>query len=464
MIDLFFSRIMFSRPANFQDFLSRSNHTDEIYKALGKEDLSEIVIAALDVLRKTHQLPTRIPDIKNELISTEHRKKGNIALERGKYQIALMCYNQALLTAPKNSRAMILAISNRSALFLKLKAYKACLKDIDTCFSMDCPSEIIGKLTKRKRDASVLTKENELDVIFTAFARKHTECTPNNSEIPCATSDIKAVGSIIPKIVASNDIKIGTVICCERAYVSYTDPYNSLYSCHFCQKMTLNLIPCEGCSSALFCDEECKSKCFDEYHKYECTIMNLIKDISFGPMPNLMIKAALKMRAKCKSWRELIDASYNMGIERIKSSSIQEIFDVDSIFSVLNQMDDKPFIYGVKYDACFVCASFIHYLDEIPSFFPKDIDGKKQAMCALGRIMMFLSLYIVPWKVDQAVTNLKIQHCDYHEKPNVALFSFIGKLKNSCTPNVAAVYNNNKMSLIALESIKTGEELTISYQ
>lgn len=455
---------MFLKPAGFQNFLSKSNHIDEIYSALHDDDLGNVVTSALEVLKKTHQLPCLMKQCKDKKSSAEVRKKGNIAFKNGKFDVAYLCYNGALLLAPKDSKELQLAFSNRSAVFQEKEAYKACIKDIDLCFSMDCPSDIVDKLKKRRKEVEHLAaKQEESTCFITAISTSHTKHAFNNPDISCASSEIKATSSDIPTIVASNDIKIGSVLTTETAYVSYTDNEYSLLNCHYCQKRSLNLIPCEDCVWALFCDYECRNKCIKEYHKYECQILHVIREICHGPLPHLMVKAALKLRQNCKTWRELIQASYNMGLDRMISNSIKDVFDVESLFSILSQKDDKPFFYGVKYDASFVCAALLHYLNEIPSFFPKDIDEKKQAIHAFGRIMMFLSLHIVATKIYQPKCTRTSEY-KYRDKPNHGYFSLIGKLNNSCTPNTVALYNDNKISLIALQSIKSGEEITISFQ
>lgn len=455
---------MFLTPSKFQDFLCKTNHIDDIYNALYDDDLSNVVISALEVLKKTQQLPYVSKKQKDGILSTEERKRGNIAFEMGNLQLALLCYNHAILLAPNNSQELKLAFSNRSAIFQKWKLYEACLQDIDICFSKGCPADIVDKLQKRRKEVVCLAPNNEVKYFLNNLSKKFTQCASSNLEIPCASSDIKVASTDVPIIVASRDIKVGSVLATETSYVSYTNATNTLFCCHYCQKPSLNLIPCEGCVNALFCNEECKSKCIKEYHKYECLILHIICEICNGPVPNLMIKAVLKMRQNCKTWRELIDASYNMGLDRMSSSSVKDIFDADCIFSILSQNDNRRFIYGIKYDASFVCATLLHYLGEIPSFFPKDIDEKKQATHALGRIMMFLSLHIAYNKIYIPIENQNTDTYKYFNITNYGYFSMIGKLNNSCTPNTIALYNNNKISLIALEPIKSGDELSISYQ
>ncbi|XP_039756480.1 SET and MYND domain-containing protein DDB_G0273589-like [Pararge aegeria] len=457
---------MFSKPAAFQEFLAQNNHIDEIYDAMATDDTSEVVIRAMNILRKTNHLPSICNISKSELKSTTNRTAGNTAFRQGFFQHALSLYNEALLFAPKYSREMKLAYSNRSALLQKLSAVQPCLNDINRCFAMGCPSDILEKLTRRKEEVTqcLLRKEflkNSMTLAVESCINPRLMIP--NKLIPCASADVNvdtSTGKL--KIIACTDIKVGDVVASEKAFVSFTDMNNILHSCHFCQRKALDLIPCDGCVFALFCDEECKNKCMEEYHQYECKLMEITSSLCFGPLPNLMVKAFLRLRtSKCLG--DLISASNNMGIERMKSSSIQEIYDTNNVYSVLCSYDDRTFLYGILYNACFVCAAVLHYLDYfIPSFLPKDPNEKQKAMAAYAKIMMFLAVHQKPLHIQQGQSNLKLDKSNYGD-PNYGLFPFIAKLKNSCNANLVIVNNNKELVLIALRPIEKGEELTVPF-
>ncbi|XP_049876340.1 uncharacterized protein LOC126373972 isoform X2 [Pectinophora gossypiella] len=57
----------------------------------------------------------------------------------------------------------------------------------------------------------------------------------------------------------------------------------------------------------------------------------------------------------------------------------------------------------------------------------------------------------------------EVEKTEFHDIANYGWFSFIGKLRNSCNPNVLAVGLNKKTALLAIAPIKRGTELTISY-
>ncbi|XP_050347746.1 uncharacterized protein LOC126771735 isoform X2 [Nymphalis io] len=455
---------MFSNPGSIHDFLLKNNYINKIYDALKNEDLSEVVMVTKKIIETTQELDPLSKISKCKETSEKYREMGNKAYNSNNYQHCLMFYNQALLHAPNKSKEFKLALSNRSALFLKLKEYRACIKDISTCLLSECPPEIIGKLNKRMETATKLIKSEELKT-FNKSVEISINCDiTSNIQVPCASTDVTFTGSVLPKVLASKEIKVGTVVAYEKAYVSYTDPLNALFACHYCQRQSLNLIPCNNCTVAFYCDQECKLQCFTEYHKYECYLMDAYKIVCPNAKLYLMIKSLLKLTTKCNSWTELIRESQNMGLERMKKSSIEEIFDRNSIFSVLNIKDDRPFIYGSLYNTSFICGVLLHYMECIPSFFPTDSNLKQQAMRAVSRIMLFLCIHQVPQQSFQVVTNVTDGLSYIHQVKNYSIYSFIGKLKTSCNPNSFLINNNSKMILLAIRTIKSGEELTISSQ
>ncbi|XP_049876339.1 SET and MYND domain-containing protein 4-like isoform X1 [Pectinophora gossypiella] len=458
---------MFTRPVQFHEFLTHHGFIDDIYKAMNKSDLAEPVMTVLNILTKTNSLPPLLKEPKSESKSTAFRNEGNQAYGSKKYQRALICYNKALLYAPKNSRAMKLAYSNRSALLLKVKSFSACLSDIETCFSMGCPLEIIEKLRKRKDEARSYLWVERLakDARSTVFTKEYFKCNmKRNPQIPCATTNVGIIlEDQVPKVVATTDIKVGVVLAVETAFVSQNDPQNAVFSCYYCHKMSLNLKPCDGCNIALFCNENCRENCMREYHSIECQIIEVLDALYSGSMLRMAVKAVLKMKNMSKSWSDFIAASHTTGMNRLKTSSINEIYDSNYKYSLLNIKDERHFLHGPLYNACFNCASIVHYLEKVSCFLPQPADERKSALQALARMLMFLTLYSTHTQVIMVVAVNEVEKTEFHDIANYGWFSFIGKLRNSCNPNVLAVGLNKKTALLAIAPIKRGTELTISY-
>ncbi|XP_068617780.1 SET and MYND domain-containing protein 4-like [Battus philenor] len=454
---------MFNLPSHFNQYLQETRFADEIYNAMALDDYSEVVLAAYNILEKTDNFPKISKVNKSEEKSNRYRDEGNKEFKSGNINKAMEYYNKALMYAPKHSRSELLVYSNRSAILNKVNLFSACVVDIEMCFKLGCPQDLLDKLNNRLKHALV-DSENEKKYAEKLGSYCHNFYKisgKNNPEIPCASTDIEVnEKDNVKKIVAAKDIKIGTVLAKESSFVSSTNQENYPFACHYCQKMSLNLIPCYDCCFVLFCNENCRELCHEEYHSVECQIMEIIEEICISPMAKLMVKGVIKFVKMSSSWKEVISNSHCTGSNRISISTVQEMFDVGNKLSILSFADDKIFIYGSMYDASFVCATIIYYLEKLPRFLSGLLGEKRRAKQALARMMMYFAIYVEPTPIISTVANKKLDIAYHHPQKNYGWYPFIGKLKKSCTPNVMVSYLNKKAVLIALRPIKKGSELT----
>lgn len=438
---------------------------NKVYDAIKHDDLAELPLIALNILTDTEMFPKLVKEKKSEQISMEYRDEGNKFYRIESYWAALESYNKALLYAPRKTQEMILAYSNRSALFFKIKAFSACLKDIETCFNLGCSDELTDKLIRRKRESQqCLLKDKSLyasfpDDYFQIHSKRHPQ-------IPCATTDVKVTidnETKLPTVVAAKDIKVGTVVSIETTFVNLLNPVNHYVTCYQCHKMSLNLIPCNGCCFALFCNDECKNACMKESHRIECDVMEILNCDGYGPYSRITLRAAIKMKLMCESWKEIIAASYIIGDERIKTSPVNEIYDRNYKFSLLNFIETRDIKLASIYNFGMMCATQIHYLNQVTTFFPKSPGEKREAMRGFARLMMrFFLLFHNKIEINNVADDKMTQDIRYLV-PNYGYLSFTSKLRHQCDANLLAVGLNNQVALVALQPIKKGTELTISY-
>lgn len=439
--------------------------TTKLYDSMKNDDLAELPLTALQILISTDAFPEFVKVQKTAEMSIKFRDEGNKFYRIPIYWNALENYNKALLHAPKKSQEMILAYSNRSALLFRIKAYGASLKDIETCFNLGCSNELSEKLMKRKRDCQNLLLRDKLmyemipDDYFSIDGKRHPQ-------IPCATTDVAVVidsETELPKVVAANDIKVGTVVSVETTFVNLMNPVNHYLSCYQCHKMALNLIPCDGCCEALFCNDKCKNICMKESHRVECQIIELLNCNGYGPYSRITLRAVIKMKLMCDSWKEIIDASYNMGDERMRMSPISEIYNRDYKFSLLNFIETREIKIASIYNYGTMCATQLHYLNQVPSFYPKAPAEKREAMRGLARLMMGFFLLFHNMVEIINVADEKLSQDIKYITPNYGYLSFTSKLRHKCDANLLPIGLNNQVALVALHYIKKGAELTISY-
>ncbi|KAI5637814.1 hypothetical protein NE865_09469 [Phthorimaea operculella] len=437
---------------------------DKVYDCMKQDDLAVLAMTALEVLKETKVMPKFSAKWKSDTVSVAFREEGNKAYVAGRYQIALMHYNQALLFAPNYSKALLLAYSNRSALFHKTKNFGASVKDIETCLKLKCDNELLQKLSKRKLDCQQNLWRDKCR--FGLFRDNYFRISKQHQQIPCASDDVKIVvdpETLLPRVTAAKDIKVGTVVAVEKAFTHVINPMNYYLCCYYCQKMSLNLIPCTTCTYALFCDKECKDRCTKESHSVECHILEFLQGGFCGPYSRLTFRTVIKIKLMCSTWKEFTEASYNMGNERIRTSSIDQIYDGNDKFSMLNFVEWREVKGGAKYNVAFMVAVFLEHLMNAPFFFPIKAAQKDEAVLAVARMSMHLFLKFFNKIELNNVADDRFCQMLKSIVPNYGYFAFASKLRQDCFGNVMPFALNDRVALVAVQPIRKGAELTQSY-
>ncbi|KAG8520089.1 SET and MYND domain-containing protein 4, partial [Galemys pyrenaicus] len=110
-------------------------------------------------------------------------------------------------------------------------------------------------------------------------------------------------------LIATKDILPGELLVKEDAFVSVLNPgemsplHHGLESkwdtrvtngdlyCHRCLKHTLAPVPCDGCSYAKYCSQECLQQAWNFYHSTECSLGGLL--LTLGVFCHIALRATL---------------------------------------------------------------------------------------------------------------------------------------------------------------------------
>ncbi|GBP66193.1 SET and MYND domain-containing protein 4 [Eumeta japonica] len=436
---------------------------DDIYMSLRSDDHSEVV---MKLYEKIKLMPFVIyVEQKSEEESDVCRKQGNEAFKLHCYRDALKFYNKALCYAPKDSRSLNLAYSNRSALLYEIGEFHFALKDIKICYRLGCPDDILRKLKVREKKC-YQQKQTNYVVDVTKKMISSANClylgADRSNEIPCASRAVKLdTAGPQSRVIAAEDIDVGTVVASEMAFVNTSANNEGAYlQCYHCVKSSLNLIPCNNCCSVMFCDENCKNMSIDEYHGVECKLL----DRRFTCMVNSALKAVIKMKNKCKSWDEFIKASN----EIIKINQTQEslqhmkLFSDINPFSLLHNTKNTYVPFGKKIERAIITTLLIECLEDRRSYFPTAQKEKLLAIRATANLLMHLFLYSreIILKQIAVVSAESMESVHYFTH---GFYIFLGNLEHSCHPNLIVTAMNNKAVLTAIQPIQRGAPLTISY-
>ncbi|KAM3661245.1 SET and MYND domain-containing protein 4 isoform 2-T2 [Ammospiza maritima maritima] len=304
--------------------------------------------AALEQL--CHQAPT---DKKPEAASW-YREQGNQEFKQGRYQAALRLYSRAASHELPGSPEVSVCFANRSAALLHLGHFEVCLEDIARAESHGYPDRLLPKVLLRKAECLLclgrlqdaqdvlrvleskialdgamtthLTRLKKLSQLKVKLGEKE-RCpepaqgehggTQGEPEIWEENSSISGASSSLSlsfdaergrHLVASQDIMAGQSLVKEEAFVSVLCPGESLalqdgdtawdtratnadLYCHRCLRQLLASVPCQGCSYAQYCSQDCADRAWQQYHRTECPLGALL--LTLGVFCHVALRTVL---------------------------------------------------------------------------------------------------------------------------------------------------------------------------
>lgn len=267
---------------------------------------------------------------KDGVMSKQMRDAGNSAFTAQDDELALKCYNEALLAAPADpwdgqGEDMALALANRSALYKRQDKIEECLKDTNLALKCGYPKHLKYKVYQRQAEClcdlgnfkeakfnfrealnflnvSKINRdqknnvENKIQSQIDAIQIKDDLETALKEAIPDTKSIIvTSKADVIPNFlrnpkfpslhksvtikydskrgrhaVATDDIKCGTYILYEEPTISFLWSEQLLTHCTYCFTPVASLIPCFTCCLVVFCSADCRTKAWNSFHQYEC--------------------------------------------------------------------------------------------------------------------------------------------------------------------------------------------------
>lgn len=204
--------------------------------------------------------------LKNDEESLQKRQQGNRYFGLGQWVEALEFYNESLCLAKKDSENISLAYANRSACFLKMRRYDKCLGDIELAKTTGYPNALMKKLDQRKIDCLKAMESGD------SLSRQTKLSLEADDKFPCMANALKIErgNDGAYNCVAREDIDIGQTVVVEKVFHLYLYELHA-QKCAICLKGYTNLFPCDRCSAAMFCSDECRTNLL---HSYECGLVH----------------------------------------------------------------------------------------------------------------------------------------------------------------------------------------------
>jgi len=327
--------------------------TDQ-YKKLKTDQ--ERVAFTLNVMREYDIVPSANGMPKNAKESEKLREQGNKIFVKGILNNmtcidALKLYTKSIAFAPYPSEQLALGYANRSAVLFQLGLYLECIQDIDRALDLKYPDNLRAKLYLRKTECLMslgnhsvedMLKEAQywldkmslndtnrgklaakLDVLHnktvqtelnTANKKAKTvepsalpTTESHNNEVPCASDAVaikynKRYGR---HVVATRNIHPGEVIAVEKPYSLILMQENIQTHCSNCLRVCWANIPCNYCTYAMYCSEECRNIEWKKCHDIECAVFPALIEYAFYNLDLFSIRLAVLALREAGSMKEL---------------------------------------------------------------------------------------------------------------------------------------------------------------
>ncbi|XP_050540761.1 SET and MYND domain-containing protein 4-like isoform X2 [Daktulosphaira vitifoliae] len=437
--------------------------------------------------------------LKNNDTSIQLRLKANEEFKKEKWVLCYKLYLQAAKFALSDSLELALAFSNRSAVCLKLKNYHGCILDIDICFeilkSEKCnikileKNRLLTKLMKRKveclteakqyryaimcwqelldfskniskisLDENFVNKYNKLSKklengnIFDDQPVNFLHPTPkeelitkalkiNNINLPFKSSKLKLCISETKgrHFVASSKINYGELLIFEKPFAFVLLPdYYELFCYNCCSSLKLYSIPCNECSTVLYCSKMCQKKSWESYHCWECKQgTSIFKCIGIA---HLALRLTLKT------------LFFNSENEKIVN-----------LLTHINKFNTLEL-----YQYCLTATLLLLYLKKKTNFFNQHSDKKldfvgSELLHHMTRLVCNGNAISSHIMMDNNINSTSQLIDETQPRIGTAIFPTSSMLNHSCDPNIHSSNILNYVVIKASRNIEIGEEITNCY-
>nr|XP_029723932.1 SET and MYND domain-containing protein 4-like [Aedes albopictus] len=379
------------------------------------------------------------------------RQEGNELYGKKDYMEALSKYNESIRWACGGSEDLGIGFANRSAVFYDLQEYEFALENIRLARQNNYPARLLSKLEARELNCSNRMKIEAIERRYVLQAVKVGMKVEMNSSIPCLA---KGVGTgKFPRygrgMKAEQDFKVGDVILRESSAVVAIDVLQKFQACHHCASHNnCSLIPCPRCVSVMYCNEECLTIGWKEFHRFECGIKNRLSIVPFGTYsvgPTLLFYGLTQFNDSVVDMMNYCEENDRNGNDPLSLDYTNPM----NIFKRFHTAKVKPLSSYVKTIIRFITAIIYDIYLEHPLVRSLFVGENKQNFL----LQAMHDCMTVAARMTIGVTDRYV----------IELYSVASLCNHSCDPNAHAVHSSGQIKIIAVRPINKGEQICIPY-
>ncbi|GLV34516.1 SET and MYND domain containing class 4 member 3 [Carabus blaptoides fortunei] len=436
------------------------------------------------------------------------RQVGNECYANQDYVNAMISYNESLEFAPPDSLEYATTLANRSEVLFDLKRYNDCLVDINRVLGSKYPKLLMHKVYIRQ--AKCLLELKSYDVLegvlqnlkewlqteqtnlstqnieqITENIRDIENCLTDKPETvradePVSTLPVVTGGenqkfayaskTVLFKknaqgvggkhVMTNSDVKKGDILFVEEPYsTSCTSTHSGYFTyCNQCFISSLACIPCKFCIEIHFCTEKCRDDYWNLRHKWEClAVRKRLLSVECSLALGIFFRAS---RTGFKT------AAKNDNCYGNKKENFPYLY---QLLTHKAEMAEPDLIYKTK-EAVLLLVYLIDYTDFIDWLYAQEHrpEVSRDAVYKVIVDILFKILLRIGANSETILENFVMfedkfsPRMSYH---NVALGLYVSSclMNHSCLPNAVRCYHGSTKVVRALQDIKKGTEITISY-
>ncbi|XP_006564916.1 SET and MYND domain-containing protein 4 isoform X2 [Apis mellifera] len=454
------------------------------YKTLHTDE--DRIMFTLNVMLEYNIIPQVCDNKKDAKESEKLREQGNkifISTPLKNYTCveALKLYTKSIAYAPYPSEQLALAYANRSAVLIKLHKYKLCIQDIDRTLALAYPNNLRAKLYVRKVEClNALKNPNVEDTIKEAQYWLEKVSLDNRKKL---NEKLKSIKNMLPsqkfkkeKFMKQAPLpKIKThnieVPCASDAI---TIKYNDKYGRHIVATRKINPevswanIPCEYCTYAMYCSEECKAMEWKKYHDIECAIFPSMLKMNFVKLDLFSLRLAIQAVREATSIQELrkeLEEVDSCEDPRTKGFSKNGMFLSDKYRSLLGLITNTEKrsvqdLFRRSLDASFI----LYFLATCSNMFGNPLKKDLSVLIKNDNVIFVGGLILRHQQLIPSNIHSFSEECglDAVER-GIAAMPFFSLINHSCNPNILRHSRSNYMIIYVIYPIKKGEQLYDNY-
>ncbi|XP_053680910.1 SET and MYND domain-containing protein 4 [Anopheles nili] len=421
-------------------------------------------------------------DVKDNAKARDLRTKGNELFHPKvkRYIEATKYYNESISFSTKGSEERGMAYSNRSMICYALRQYDDCLKNIALARESNYPERLAVKLAQREADAKrALQVENNNNQDSTD-GQSDTNCITEPKELKLSYDSLETLPQVanclelreskdFGRFVATNkSLKVGDVVIIEKPFCNLLlDTYRCI-RCDFCHRESMfTLIPCENCTVAMYCSEECMEKAHAQYHRYECPIIRDLWRI-FTKIPVLAVRTVISaiaafghnLSAMKDYLEELNESQVNAFTMDWRTATPQDIYSTVHVLESNHAVRDGKDREHRRFFA-YIALSMLMDRTELGPVCDENPEIQEMLFDLLERHMQTCP-----------VNMHSLYYMDYHpkrkeydmEKYASGCFPLLSMLNHSCAPNMTRLtLPDGRCAVIISRPIPEGGQLYDNY-